>query len=92
MREIPVIPNSMPTVTTTVHHTVELPALCPVTGNPQKGSTLSIKYSPHSHLLDVFGIAGVIEDYINNTEVRDIEYMVQHLAQRIANRLGITAA
>jgi hypothetical protein len=72
----------------TVTHGIKLPPLCPVTGNPQPGSSLKIHYTPLERLLDVFGLEAVIAEYAGHQEVRDIEYMVQHLARRFSDTLA----
>ncbi|MFW5709109.1 MAG: hypothetical protein ACOCX5_02695 [Chloroflexota bacterium] len=72
-----------------VSHRLPLRALCPVTGNPQAGSELVISYVPAAVLLDVFGLAEVIQGYVGHQQVRDIEYMVQHVTQRFANVLDV---
>ena len=89
MQTVTTIPNSMPEVQTTITHELSLPRLCPATGNPQPGSEIRISYSPAALLLDVFGLEALLAGYVGHTEIRDIEYMVQHLTQRCADALAV---
>lgn len=86
---IPTIPNSMPAVPLEVEHVLKLPPLCPATGNPQPGSTLTIQYTVADTLLDVLQLDAIIAEYIGHQTIRDIEYMVQHVAARCAGSLGV---
>ena len=86
---IPTIPNSMPSVPLEVEHMLALPRLCPATSNPQPGSTLTLTYHAADKLLDVLQLDAVVAEYIGHREIRDIEYMVQHLAPRCADALGV---
>jgi len=51
---------------------------------------LHIAYTPVEWLVDVFGIKDVIDEYIGSQTIRDIEYMLQHLADRLAKTLDVT--
>jgi len=37
-------------------HEVEVPSLCPKTGNPVTGSTLTITYTPGQKLLEIYSL------------------------------------
>lgn len=86
---IATIPNRMPSVSLDIRHEVPLPSLCPATGNPQPGSSLSIRYRPTDRLLDVFGITALLNEYVGHTTIRDVEYMIQHLARRLSTVLTV---
>jgi NADPH-dependent 7-cyano-7-deazaguanine reductase QueF len=70
-------------------HEVELPSLCPKTGNPITGSTLSITYSPNEKLLEVYSLTEYIASFIGSNEVRDLELFTQEVARDCHNVLGV---
>ena len=70
-------------------HEVELPSLCPKTGNPITGSTLSITYSPNEKLLEVYSLTEYIASFIGSNEVRDLELFTQVVARDCHNVLGV---
>jgi len=77
----------------TICHVVELPPMCPVSGNPAGGS-LRIEYSPaRGVVLDVDDIAAEIHLYVGGRgEVRDMERTIQRLAEWAAGVVGALVA
>ena len=82
------IANARPDLSTEVEHIVELPELCPATGNPRPGSTLTIRYEAGERLLELFSLDAYIAAFIGHPVVRDMEYFVQTVAQDSADALG----
>lgn len=70
--------------------TVPLPNCCPVTRNPQAGSTLTLIYQPSRTVLEVKSLAEYVESYKGGREgVRDMEGMIAQIAQDCANTVGV---
>ena len=70
-------------------HEVEVPPLCPKTGNPIAGSTLTVTYIPKKHLLEVYSLNEYVASFIGSNEVRDIELLTQVVARDCRNVLGV---
>jgi len=70
-------------------HEVEVPPLCPKTGNPITGSTLTIVYVPEEQLLEVYCLNEYIASFIGSNEVRDLELLTQVVARDCHNVLGV---
>lgn len=71
---------------TTVTHHLPLPQCCPISGNPQPGSSISITYEPDHSMLEVASLVGYIDSYKGGRgEVRSMEGMIQSIAQDCAN-------
>ena len=70
-------------------HEVEVPPLCPKTGNPITGSTLTIVYLPEEQLLEVYSLNEYIASFIGSNEVRDLELLTQVVARDCHNVLGV---
>lgn len=45
-------------------HALELPAMCPVSGNPKPGSWIAIRYRPAGRFLEVYSLRAYIRRYI----------------------------
>lgn len=58
-------------------HEVNVPALCPRTGNPIAGSTFTIIYTPKDKILELYSINEYIASFIGSNEVRDLELFTQ---------------
>lgn len=84
------IRNCIPDMATSVRHDLELPVCCPVTGNPQPGSRLRVRYVPaDGRVLPVEWLATMLEEYVGGLgEVRGMEHMVQDVAGRCREELG----
>jgi NADPH-dependent 7-cyano-7-deazaguanine reductase QueF len=79
----------------TEQHTLELPPCCPVSKNPRPGSQITITYKPQGKVLEVGSLfayihsfKGGLRDENGNLLVRDMEGMVQRIAQDCAICVG----
>jgi 7-cyano-7-deazaguanine reductase len=70
-------------------HEVQVPPLCPRTGNPIAGSTLTIQYVPKKYLLEVYSLNEYIASFIGSNEVRDLELLTQVVARDCHNVLDV---
>src|SRR5262249_30319319 len=70
-------------------HEVVVPPLCPKTGNPIEGSTLTISYRPDQKLLEVYSLNEYIASFIGSNEVRDLELLTQVITQECHAVLGV---
>ena len=70
-------------------HEVEVPSLCPRTGNPVAGSNLTITYVPAELLLEVYSLNEYIASFIGSREVRDLELLTQVVARDCHDVLGV---
>ena len=72
---------------------VTLPHCCPVTGNPQAGSTLTLIYRPLDRVLEVKSLAEYVASYRSGRDgIRDMEGMIAQIAQDAANAVGVSVA
>lgn len=83
------IANARPGLSTVVEHVLHLPELCPATGNPASGSTLTLRYAAGERLLELFSLDTYIDAFVGHTVVRDMELFVQTVAQDAANAVGV---
>jgi 7-cyano-7-deazaguanine reductase len=70
-------------------HEVQVPPLCPKTGNPISGSTLTITYIPKEKLLEVYSLNEYVASFMGSNEVRDLELLTQVVARDCHNVLGV---
>lgn len=70
-------------------HEVAIPPLCPKTGNPIKGSKLTIIYSPAGKFLEIYSLNEYVASFIGSSEVRDIEQLAQTVARDCHEALGV---
>ena len=71
-------------------HILPLDPACPISGNPQAGSTVSIIYTPADHILEVESLRAYIDDYTGGRgDVRSMEGMIQSITQDAADILGV---
>jgi len=68
---------------------VQVPPLCPKTGNPIGGSTLTITYMPEEELLEFYSLNEYIASFIGSNEVRDLELFTQVVARDCSEALGV---
>lgn len=67
-------------------HILPLPSMCPISGNPQPGSTLFVLYKPVSYFLEVYSLRADVNAYIGGRgAIRDMEGTIQTIAQDCAN-------
>ena len=71
---------------TSVHHVVEIPPCCPVSGNPRPGSTLTLRYIPKGGVvMPVEDLSVMVEEYVGGFgAIRAQEEMIQNIAARCA--------
>jgi NADPH-dependent 7-cyano-7-deazaguanine reductase QueF len=73
-------------------HEVQIPPLCPKTGNPIDGSTLTIAYAPEEELLELYSLNEYVASFIGSDEVRDLEQFTQVVARDCHEVLGVKVA
>lgn len=56
-------PNERRCADTIVTHILSLPQCCPITGNPQAGSTIEIVYTPTDSLIEVISLRAYVDSY-----------------------------
>ena len=61
-------------------HEVQVPPLCPRTGNPLAGSTVTITYIPDQKLLEIYSLNEYVASFAGSREVRDLELLTQVVA------------
>jgi 7-cyano-7-deazaguanine reductase len=69
-------------------HEVQIPPLCPKTGNPITGSTLVITYVPDQELLELYSLNEYVASFIGSNEVRDLELFTQMVSWDCHEVLG----
>jgi NADPH-dependent 7-cyano-7-deazaguanine reductase QueF len=83
---IGVQPNYHPTaLQTESEHRFDLPCMCPVSGNPQPGSVLIVRYVARDWFLEIETLGAYIESYIGGRVmgrdlIRDMEQTIQQIA------------
>jgi len=71
-------------------HILPLLNCCPVTKNPQKGSTIEISYCPDNLLLEVESLRAFVDSYVGGKgDIRSMEGMIQDITQKCANMIGV---
>jgi len=70
-------------------HEVEVPSLCPRTGNPIMGSAITIIYTPNQKLLEIYSLNEYMASFIGSQEVRDLELLTQVIARDCHEALGV---
>ena len=85
------IPNGYPALTTRVRLTYPFAQLCPISGEPQPGSTITISYNAGSLLLETKALRQYLASFAgeNPYGVRDLEQAAQVIALACADLLGI---
>ena len=84
-----------PSVSMSQLHRLDLPPCCPVSGNPQAGSTVEISYRAEDWCLEVYSLQHTVQRFVGGwpgTERypadRNMEGMIRLLAQMCADALG----
>jgi NADPH-dependent 7-cyano-7-deazaguanine reductase QueF len=78
-------------------HTLDLPvACCPRSKNPRPGSTITIAYTPRGRSLEVGSLYAYLHSFVGGLRddqgelvVRDMEGMIQRIAQDSADVLSV---
>jgi len=73
-------------------HEVDVPSLCPKTGNPIAGSTLTIAYIPDKKLLEIYSLNEYVASFIGSNEVRDLELLTQVIARDCHDALEVSVS
>jgi NADPH-dependent 7-cyano-7-deazaguanine reductase QueF len=82
--------NQHPSIPLMQWHVLDIPSACPVSGNPQAGSFLMLAYTPKACFLEVYSLRKYLESYVGGREgIRDMEGMIQAIAQDCANAIGV---
>lgn len=73
---------------------VELPQMCPVSGNPQAGSYVAIRYTDAGLFLEVYSLQRYLLNYVGGwlragVVIRDMEQTVDTIAKDCAVALGV---
>ena len=73
-------------VTDRIEHWIELPPMCPVSGNPASGS-IAVTYTPtRGRVVDVDGLAAHVAEYVGGRgDVREMERAIQSIAEWCAS-------
>jgi len=73
-------------LTDRIEHTINLPPMCPVSGNPAGGS-ITVTYTPTRGLVvDVDGLSAHVSEYIGGRgDVREMERAIQSIAEWCAS-------
>jgi hypothetical protein len=84
------IRTCQPDTKTFVSHSVPIPQCCPVSGNPLPGSKLTVCYIPNAIVFPVEDLAAFVSEYVGGRgEIRGMEEMVQELATRVRDVVGV---
>jgi NADPH-dependent 7-cyano-7-deazaguanine reductase QueF len=88
---IEVIANAYPSLVTRVRLTYPFAQLCPVSNEPQPGSTITVSYAAGESLLETKALARYLQSFAgeNPHGVRDLEETAQLIAQTCADALGV---
>lgn len=83
------ISNGYPALTMRVRLTYPFAQLCPISGEPQPGSTITISYNAGAFLLETKALRQYLASFAgeNVHGVRDLEEAAQVIAQQCANIL-----
>ncbi len=77
--------NENPDIHTKTTHLLPFSGLCPISGNPQEGSTIEISYTAKDLVIEVYSLRAYLDSYIGGRgAVRSMEGMVQNTARDCA--------
>src|SRR5438477_9326062 len=85
------MPNEEWRVIMRMEHRLGLPPCCPVSGNPQPGSQITIRYLPRKKVLEVFSLRRFINEFVGGHPdgTRNMETMIQRITQACADAVGV---
>lgn len=73
-----------------VSHSAPIPQCCPVSGNPLPGSKVTVSYVPAGVVFPVEDLAAFVAEYVGGRgSVRGMEEMIQELANRVRDAVGV---
>jgi NADPH-dependent 7-cyano-7-deazaguanine reductase QueF len=71
-------------------HILRIDGMCPVTNNPQIGSTITIAYKGAQSFLEIASLRAFVDSYKGGKgDVRSMERMLQEIAQSCADVLRV---
>lgn len=83
-------PNEHRCATMEESHILPLLPACPVSGNPQEGSSIAITYTPAEKILEVSSLRSYVDSFTGGRgDIRSMEGMVQAIAQDTADATGV---
>jgi NADPH-dependent 7-cyano-7-deazaguanine reductase QueF len=83
-------PNTRLDVQTLSVHRLPFSGMCPISGNPQIGSVITIRYRAKDCFLEVYSLRAYLEGYKGGKgDIRDMEGMIQQTATDCAQALGV---
>lgn len=79
------MPNYHMELETLSAHRFDLPRMCPVSGNPQPGSRITVEYTARALFLEIESMGEYIASYIGGRPIgrdliRDMEQTIQQIA------------
>lgn len=83
---IETLPNRHPEIVCKVSITTPYYAACPVSGEPRRGSVITVTYTPTDRIIGLDSIAKHLPTYA--TEAIDVETVAQLLARDCANAIS----
>ncbi|HEU5088543.1 MAG TPA: hypothetical protein VFT99_13900 [Roseiflexaceae bacterium] len=83
------LPNSHPDVATLVCLTTPCVALCPHSGEPQAGSTITVRYRPGAALIELHAVQTWLMEQAGGSEALDLETLAQRCARWAAACAGV---
>lgn len=96
MKQLQAIENST-NGTMLEQHILDIPVCCPVSKNPRSGSTITISYYPNGQSLEVASLIALIHSFkgglyddAGQLIVRDMEGMIQRIAEECARVLAVS--
>lgn len=84
---IETIPNRHPDRPIVCALTTPYSGACPVTGEPQAGSTITVRYAPAGRLIGLRAVAAWLE--VQRDDAIDLETIVQRLAVAATQAVGV---
>lgn len=84
------MPNPQPLTTYSIHQ-LDLPQMCPVSGNPKPGSHIRILYKANDKFLEVYSLQKYVNSFIggHSSGIRDMEQTIQKIADDCTLILGV---
>lgn len=75
-------------------HIVPLPQMCPVSGNPQPGSYIAVRYVDTGLFLEVYDLERYLRQFVggwlrDGVMIRDMEQTIDTIARDCARSVGV---
>lgn len=88
--QLKTVPNEARCAFSESVHELRFNDMCPISHNPQLGSSLSIHYKANGHFLEVASLRTFIDSYQGGQgDIRSMEGMLQHVAQSASDTLRV---